>query len=113
MRRIGKTSLLFAFHKRYRQPGRADAITVYLSLAEGRAALMDQNREVGSVLLNTISHALSKPNFSAADHNRELGQRLQSRFGPDRRAVRRAMDECRDPESLADSLTLLGERLLE
>jgi hypothetical protein len=113
MRRIGKTSLLFAFHNRCRQPGQADAVTVYLSLAERRAAFMDPNQDVGSVLFNAIAHALAKRNFSAADHNREVGERLQTRVGPQRMAVRTAIQECRDPESLADSLTLLGERLLE
>jgi hypothetical protein len=113
MRRIGKTSLLFAFHNRCRQPGQADAVTVYLSLAEARAAFMDPNRDVGSVLFNAIAHALSKRNFPAADHNREVGERLQARLGPDRMAVQRAIKECRDPESLADSLILLGERLVE
>ncbi len=113
MRRIGKTSLLYALHGRCRQPGQSDAVTVYLSIAERQAAFTDPKQDVGSVVFNAIAYTLSKRKFPAADHNREVGERLQSRLGEDRGAVRRAIEECRDPESLADSIMLLGERLIE
>jgi len=113
MRRIGKTSLLFAFHDRCKQPGQSDAVTVYLSVAERRGEFMDPNQDVGSVLFNAIAYALSKRNFPIADHNREVGERLRLRLGSDRTAVQKEIKGCRNPESLADSLMLLGERLIQ
>jgi hypothetical protein len=112
MRRIGKTSLLFAFHERHRQPDHPGVVTVYLSLAERRSAFLDPEQEVGSVFFAAIAHALGKRNFSSSDHNRAVGERLHARLGPNRLAPRQAIQECRDPESLADSLVVLGERIL-
>jgi hypothetical protein len=113
MRRIGKTSLLFAFHTRNRQPGQTEAVSIYLSLAERRSQLMRPDHNVGTVFFGAITHTLAKRHFSSADRNREVGQRIQARLGGDRSAVRRAIEDCQDPESLADSLILLGERILE
>jgi hypothetical protein len=113
MRRIGKTSLLFAFHERQLHPDRSGVVTVYLSIAERRSAFLDARQDVGSVFFAAIAHALGKRNFSYSDHNRAVGERLHARLGPDRGAVRRAIQECRDPESLADSIVVLCERMLE
>ena len=113
MRRVGKTSLLFAFHERHLRPDRRGVVTVYLSIAERRSAFLDAGQDVGSVFFAAIAHALGKRNFSSSDHNRAVGERLHARLGPDRGAVRRAIQECRDPESLADSIVVLGERMLE
>ena len=63
-------------------------------------------------MFTAIVHALGKRNFSSSDHNRVVGERLQTRMGPDRAALKRAIQECRDPESLTDSIVVLGERLL-
>ena len=101
MRRIGKTSLLFAFHERQLHPDRSGVVTVYLSIAERRSAFLDARQDVGSVFFAAIAHALGKRNFSYSDHNRAVGERLHARLGPDRGAVRRAIQECRDPESLS------------
>jgi hypothetical protein len=113
MRRIGKTSLLYAFHGLHRQPRRDAPITVYFSLAERRAAMMDPTLQVSAVFYSAIAQALGKRNFSSTDLNGELGEKLRQRLGSERDAVRNAILELRDSESLADSLTILSERLLD
>ena len=113
MRRIGKTSLLYAFHGRHRQPRRDAPITVYFSLAERRAAMMDSSQQVSAVFYSAIAQALGKRNFSSTDLNGELGEKLRQRLGSERDAVRNAILDLRDSESLADSLTILSERLLD
>ena len=113
MRRIGKTSLLYAFHDLHRHPERDAPVTVYFSLAERRGAMMDPGQTVGSVFFAAITQALGKRHFSAHDPNRELGEKLKQRFGGDRDAVRNAILELREPESVADTLTILSEKLLE
>lgn len=112
MRRIGKTSLLFAFHERNRVLDRTNAITVYLSLAERRSQFMDVRTDVSSVFFGAVSHALSKRHFSNADHNRVIGQRIQAFFNGDAGAAKRAIQSCHETESLSDSLVVLCERVL-
>ena len=113
MRRIGKTSLLYAFHSRHRQPEATKPISVYFSLAERRGPMMDPNKTVSSTFYAAIAQALGKRHFSASDSNRDLGDRLKQLFENERDAVRNAIMEFCDPESLADSLGILSEKLLE
>ncbi|RWN51708.1 ATP-binding protein [Mesorhizobium sp.] len=113
MRRIGKTSLLYAFHAQHRRLVPNGTVTVYFSIAEKRAALMDPERDVGSVIYSTILHALSKRRFGLYDHNRHVGEKLQQHFGGEKDAVRKALADLREPDSLADSLILLSEALLK
>ncbi|MFF0923242.1 hypothetical protein ACFYE8_26500 [Rhizobium leguminosarum] len=113
MRRIGKTSLLYAFHNRYRHPNRDAPLTVYFSLAERRGGMMDPNVSVSSVFFSAIAQALGKRHFSSHDMNREFGEKLKQKFGNERDAVRNAILDLRDSESVADSLTVLSESLLD
>ena len=113
MRRVGKTSLLFALHNRFSAPAPFGSLTIYLSLAEWRAALVNIQQDVSSVIYNAIAHALGKRHFTVTDHNRSVGVRLQERFSDKHTAVRAAIHECRDSESFADSLMVLSERLAE
>jgi hypothetical protein len=113
MRRIGKTSLLYAFHDRHRQPRRDEPITIYFSIAERRAALMDRQAQVASVFFSSIVQALGKRHFSSTDLNRELGLRLRDRLGSDKGAVRNELLSLWDPDSFTDSLLALSEGILE
>lgn len=113
MRRIGKTSLLYAFHGRHRQPRRDAPITVYFSLAERRGAMMDPRERVSSVFYSAIAQALGKRNFSSTDLNGELGEKLRQRLGSERDAVRNAILDLLDLESLSDSIIILSEHLLD
>ncbi|WLB53903.1 AAA family ATPase [Bradyrhizobium japonicum] len=113
MRRIGKTSLLFAFHERNRILDRTNAITIYLSLAERRSQFMDLRTDVSSVFFGAVSHALSKRHFSSADHNRIIGEKIQAFFNGDVGAAKRAIQNCHETESLSDSVVVLCERILQ
>jgi hypothetical protein len=113
MRRIGKTSLLYAFHQRHRQPERGAPLTVYLSLAERRAGMMDTKKTVSAVFYSAIAHALGKIHFSSNDINRELGEKLKQNLGSERNVVQNSILQFLDPDSIADSLTVLSERILE
>ncbi|MFA0920856.1 AAA family ATPase [Pseudomonas tremae] len=113
MRRIGKTSLLFAFHKRLKQPGNATAITFYLSLAERRVEFVAHQRPVSATLFRAISHGLVRPNLSITDQNYALCSRIRQRFDGDWRQARLAIQECYDEESLSDSLIALSAKLIE
>jgi hypothetical protein len=113
MRRIGKTSLLYAFHGRHRCAERNTPVTIYFSLAERRASMMDPGQQVSAVFFSAIGQALGKRHFSSTDPNGELGDKLRQRLGTDRDVVRNAILELRDPESLGDSLVILSERLLD
>ncbi|UVL45057.1 ATP-binding protein [Pseudomonas moraviensis] len=112
MRRIGKTSLLFAFHKRLRQPGNATAITFYLSLAERRVEFVGHQRTVSATLFRAISHGLVRPNLSITDQNFALCSRIRHRFDGDWKAARKSIEECYDEESLADSLIALSYKIV-
>lgn len=113
MRRIGKTSLLFAFHKRLRQPGNATAITFYLSLAERRVEFVTHERPVSATLFRAISHGLVRPNLSVTDQNYALCSRIRQRFDGDWKQARNSIQECYDEESLSDSLIALSSKLIE
>ncbi|WP_163011208.1 AAA family ATPase [Pseudomonas viridiflava] len=113
MRRIGKTSLLFAFHKRLKQPGNATAITFYLSLAERRVEFVAHERPVSATLFRAISHGLVRPNLSITDQNHAICSRIRQRFDGDWKQARVAIQECYDEESLSDSLIALSAKLIE
>lgn len=112
MRRVGKTSLLHEFHKSYRQPNQTDAVTVYLSLAEKRAALKDKGKDVSATVFSSIVHVLAK-RISTTDPNTEVVARLQAKLACDWQAARKQLQACYDQESFADSLVYLSEKLLE
>lgn len=112
MRRVGKTSLLHEFHKSYRQPNQTDAVTVYLSLAEKRAALKEKGKDVSAIVFSTIVKVLAK-RLTANDPNNEVIARLQAKLACDWQAVRKHLQACYDQESFADSLVFLSEKLLE
>jgi hypothetical protein len=113
MRRIGKTSLLFAFHKRLRQPGNATALTFYISLAERRVEFVAHQRPVSATLFRAISHGLVRPNLSITDQNYALCSRIRQRFDGDWKMARNSIQECYDEESLSDSLIALSAKLIE
>lgn len=113
MRRIGKTSLLFAFHNRLRQPGNSTAISFYLSLAERRVEFVGHDRSVSATIFRAISHGLVRPNLSATDQNYALCTRIRQKFDGDWKTARKAIQECFDEESLSDSLIALSEKVLD
>lgn len=112
MRRVGKTSLLYAFHARYTRPGDSHVQTVYLSIAEKRNAFMLADKTVSAGFFDAITRALGKPYFPEDDQNRLIGERLREVVGSDRNAVRSQLEACYDPESLADSLMHLSEKVI-
>lgn len=111
MRRVGKTSLLYAFHRRHRNPGHAQALTIYLSIAEQRSAFLAPDRTVADTLFRAIIRAVAKPYFPGSDHNKIVGERLREVLGEERNAVKVALNKRYDPESFADSLMLLSEAI--
>lgn len=113
MRRIGKTSLLFAFHNRLRQPGNSTAISFYLSLAERRVEFVAHDRSVSATIFRAISHGIVRPNLSTTDQNHALCTRIRQKFDGDWKAARKAIQECFDEESLSGSLIALSEKILE
>jgi hypothetical protein len=113
MRRVGKTSLLYAFHNRHAKPGDGQALTVYLSIAEKRNSFVLNDQTVSTAFFRAVARSLGKPFFPHADPNKALGDRLKKIVGTERDAVRKAIDECHDPESFADSIMHLTERVLE
>lgn len=113
MRRVGKTSLLFAFHRRFKQPGNSGAVTFYLSLAERRVEFVSHERSVAASFFRAISHGLVRPNLTTSDQNYPLCAKIRNRFDGDWRAARREIEECFDEESLSDSLKALSSKLVE
>ncbi|MDY4296319.1 MULTISPECIES: hypothetical protein [unclassified Xanthomonas] len=111
LRRIGKTSLLFALHHRHRSFTTPSAVTFYLSLAERRVELVGARRSVSAVVFGAIVHALVRQNLSFNDHNYVLCSKVRDFFSNDARAAREDLQRCFDEESLADSLSALRERL--
>lgn len=111
MRRIGKTSLLYAFHQRHRVPGQGQALTIYLSIAEQRSAFLAPDRTVADTLFKAIVRAIAKPYFPSADHNKLIGERLREVFGEERNSVKVALNKAYDPESFSDLLMLLSETI--
>lgn len=113
MRRVGKTSLLYAFHKRFSQVAGASAISIYQTLAERRVELSSLDHTVASIFFRTIQHALVRPNLPADDRNHALCARIRQHFHGDWKEARRAIQDCYDEESLSGSLISLVERLRE
>ena len=113
MRRVGKTSLLQEFHRRHRKAANSQPITVYLSIAELRQQLMSRETTVSATLYRAIGRAISKREFSATDHNRDLGERLKQNAAESWGSMRALVQESYDSDSLADSLMLLTDRVLE
>lgn len=104
LRRIGKTSLLFAFHKRHCRAIGGAAVSVYLSLAERKIELLDDARSVSEVVYRSIIHSLVRPNLGAADENVDLASKIRASYGGDWKLARASLQECYDEESLADSI---------
>ncbi|MDO8985950.1 AAA family ATPase [Cypionkella sp.] len=113
MRRVGKTSLLYAFHKRYSLGRNNGAISIYQSLAERKVELVSLDHTVASVFFRAITHGLVRPNLPAEDRNYALCAIIRQRFNNDWKAARSAIQECYDEESLSSSLMILSERLRE
>ena len=113
MRRVGKTSLLFAFHRRFKQPGNSGAVTFYLSLAERRVEFVSHERSVAASFFRAVSHGLVRPNLTATDQNYPLCAKIRNKFDGDWRAARREIEGCYDDESLSDSLKALSSKLIE
>ncbi len=113
MRRIGKTSLLYAFHQRFSASNGGRAISVYQSLAERRVEFASQDHSVSWTFFKAISHGLVRPNVPAHDRNYALCKRIRERFGNDWKGARNAIFACYDEESLSDSLMVLADRLRE
>ncbi|MEG8018792.1 hypothetical protein [Sphingomonas sp. LR55] len=113
MRRVGKTSLLYAFHKRCSQVTGSGAISIYQTLAERKVELSSSEHTVAGVFFKTIQHGLVRPNLPADDRNHALCARIRQHFNNDWKEVRRAIQDCYDEDSLSSSLIMLVERLRE
>ena len=113
MRRVGKTSLLYAFHKRFSKVVGSGAISVYQTLAERRVELSSLEHTVASVFFKTVQHALVRPNLPADDRNHALCAKIRQHFNGDWKEARRAIQDCYDKESLSSSLIVLAERMRE
>lgn len=113
MRRIGKTSLLYEFHKRCSQKSNSGAISIYQSLAERKVEFSSLDHTVSGTFFKAISHGLVRPHLTADDRNHALCARIRQRFNDDWKSARRAIQECYDEESLSGSLMVLAERLRE
>jgi len=111
MRRIGKTSLLFAFHKNYKEPNSNSPLTIYFSLAERKVELETTDKTVSHTIFRAISHALIRPNLNITDQNYLLHSRIRLTFGGDWKKARKEIEESYDNESLSDSLISLGQRV--
>ncbi|TIT02462.1 AAA family ATPase [Mesorhizobium sp.] len=113
MRRIGKTSLLYKFHRQHAQPGAQSAITFYVSLAERRVELAAPDQSVSATVFKAISHGLVRQNLTTADQNYALSARIRESFGNDWKQARKAIQDCYDEQSLSDSLIALSDRVRE
>ncbi|MBS4011438.1 MAG: ATP-binding protein [Roseovarius sp.] len=113
MRRVGKTSLLYAFHKRCSLGSKTSSISIYLSLAERKVELASVDRTVASVFFRAISHCLVRPSLNSEDRNHALCALIRERFSGDWKAARQAIQDCYDEESLSSSLMALTQRLRE
>ncbi|WP_189394100.1 AAA family ATPase [Mesorhizobium sp. M1D.F.Ca.ET.183.01.1.1] len=113
MRRIGKTSLLYKFHRQHAQPGAQSAITFYVSLAERRVELASPDQSVAATVFKAISHALVRQNLTPTDQNYALSARIREFFGNDWKRARRTIQDCYDEQSLSDSLIALSDRVRE
>lgn len=113
MRRVGKTSLLYEFHRQYSQSPKREAVTVYLSIAERKVEFFAQDRTVSQTIFRAIVHALVRKNINSTDLNRAVSQKIRDRFNDDWRMARSRLLDCWDEESFADSLKALSETLLD
>lgn len=113
MRRVGKTSLLFAFHQRFKQPGNSTSVTFYLSLAERRVELVATERTVAATFFRAISHGLVRPHLTTTDQNHPLCAKIRAKFDGDWKEARKAIESCYDEESLSDSLIALSAKISE
>jgi hypothetical protein len=113
MRRVGKTSLLYAFHQRCSLARNNGAISIYQSLAERKVEFASLDHTVASVFFRAITHGLVRPHLPAEDRNHALCALIRQRFNNDWKAARHAIQECYDEESLSSSLMILTERLRE
>lgn len=113
MRRVGKTSLLYEFHRQYSQSPNREAVTVYLSVAERKIELLAQDRTVSKTVFRAVVHALVRKNINATDLNRAVSQKIRDRFKDDWSMARSKLLDCWDEESFADSLKALGDTLLD
>ncbi|MDR3571992.1 MAG: AAA family ATPase [Candidatus Pacebacteria bacterium] len=113
MRRIGKTSLLFAFHKRFKQLHSSEAITFYISLAERKVALENLDTSVSRTIFDAIRHGLVRQNLNLSDQNHKLCTAVRAHFVGDWKQARSAIQACYDEESLADSLISVSRLLIE
>lgn len=113
MRRIGKTSLLYAFHQRFSGSNGGRAVSIYQSLAERRVEFASLDQSVSKTFFKAIARSLVRPNVPAHDRNYSLCRRIREHFGNDWREARKAIFDCYDEESLSDSLVLLADRLRE
>ncbi|MCE8421443.1 AAA family ATPase, partial [Rhodovulum sulfidophilum] len=83
MRRVGKTSLLYAFHKRCSLARNNGAVSIYQSLAERKVELASPDRTVASVFFRAIAHGLVRPYLPADDRNHALCALIRQRFSND------------------------------
>lgn len=113
MRRVGKTSLLYAFHQSCRLARNKGAISIYLSLAERKVELASIDHSVARVFFKAISHALVRPYLQTENRNYALCAVIRKQFNDNWRAARLAIEDCFDEESLASSMMVLTERLRE
>ncbi|RYG89383.1 MAG: ATP-binding protein [Alphaproteobacteria bacterium] len=113
MRRVGKTSLLYEFHRQYSQSSKREAVTVYLSIAERKVEFFAQDRTVSKTVFRAIVHALVRKNINSTDLNRAVSQRIRDRFHDDWSMARSKLLDCWDEESFADSLKALSETLID
>lgn len=111
LRRIGKTSLLFALHRRHRGFTTPSAVTLYVSLAERRVELVGARRSVSEVVFGAVVHSLVRQSLSFSDQNFSLCSKVRDFFNGNTRAAREDLQRCFDEESLADSLSALRERI--
>lgn len=111
LRRIGKTSLLFAMHRRHRNFTSPSCITFYVSLAERRVELTGTRRSVSAVVFGAVVHALTRQNLGFSDQNFNLCSKVREYFNGDARTAREELQKCFDEESLSDSLSALREKI--
>ena len=117
MRRVGKSSLLQKFHARHSSPDNGGAVTIYLSLAEKKAHLANENHSVSKIIWDAIKRPFTK-NIVSRDNNYHLANKLKDTADSTGQEIKHLIKSCYDEESLADTiieyseviLNLLGEK---
>lgn len=112
MRRVGKTSLLLEFHRQYKKPNSNGIVTVYCSLAEKRSRLSSIEDTVSYVFYNTLQNAIGKKNISTQDRNFNIVNLIKNKLSNNQKASS-ILRDLYDEESLSDSLSLLGEKIID